>query len=137
VESFVPDLIRSHPRPAQIDRERLIGCVESCSDCTDACTICADACLGERELQHLVRCIRLCQDCADICETTGRVASRQTEPDWNVLRSQLEACIQACQDCGEECRKHAAMGMEHCRICAEACRKCEEDCKALLEVIPS
>lgn len=85
----------------------------------------------------LVRCIRLNLDCAVICDVTGHVLSRQTEPDWGIVRAQLLACVAACQACGAECERHAMHGMEHCRICAEACRRCAEACQRLLSVLPS
>jgi hypothetical protein len=43
--------------------------------------VCADACLGEEKVEMLRRCIRLNLDCADVCNATGRMLSRQQEPD--------------------------------------------------------
>jgi hypothetical protein len=37
----------------------------------------------------------------------------------------------ACDTCGEECQMHAAMGMEHCRVCAQACEACAAACREL------
>jgi hypothetical protein len=91
--------------------------------------------LGEHDVQSLVRCIRLNLDCADICAATGRLLLRQTEPDWGILRTQVEACAQACRSCGDECQRHAPH-MEHCRVCAEACRRCAEACERLLAALP-
>src|SRR5438132_11948552 len=112
-------MIQSHPRTAQIDRTSLADCIQACFACADACTIGADACLGEGDVQTLIRCIRLCQDCADICDATGRVLSRQTEPDLTLLRLQLEACLRSCRLCAGECARHAngGMRMDHCRVC--------------------
>lgn len=114
-----------------MDMEALTRCVDACFDCAQTCTSCADACLGESNVQELVRCIRLNLDCADVCEATGRLLSRQTATDQNLLRRQLEACAAACKACGDECARHASH-MEHCRICADACRSCEEACNAML-----
>lgn len=132
-------MLQTHPRQSQVDATALAECIEACFDCAQACTACADACLGEEgHLQHLVRCIRLTLDCADVCDATGRLLSRQTEPDWGVIRAQLQACIAACRACGAECDRHAqGMGMEHCRVCAESCRRCAEACERLLAALPS
>lgn len=124
-------MLRSHPRPEQADQGALARCIDACFDCAQTCTSCADACLGEAGVGELVRCIRLNLDCADVCEAAGRLASRQTDTEPELLRRQLEACAAACRLCGEECARHAGH-MEHCRVCAEACRKCEEACNALL-----
>ena len=132
--NHIQHMLATHPRPGQVGAADLVACIEACFDCAQTCTTCADACLGEQgHFQHLVRCIRLNLDCADVCNTTGRLLSRQTEPDSSVLRAQLQACAVACRACGEECQRHAeSMGMEHCRICAESCRRCEEACNRLL-----
>lgn len=127
------DMIRTHPRQntMPVDQEALRECIEACFDCDLTCTMCADACLGEDMVAELVACIRLNLDCADVCSATGHLLSRQTTPNWDVLRAQLEACVAACQACAAECEKHAGMH-EHCRVCAEACRRCEEACRSLL-----
>ena len=70
----------------------------------------------------------------DICDVTGRVLSRQTGWDANLIRSVLETCRAACQACGEECARHADMH-EHCTVCAEACRRCEQACAELLATL--
>jgi hypothetical protein len=132
--SHVQQMFQTHPQQPQIDMQALVECVEACFECAQVCTACADACLGEQNLQMLVRCIRLNLDCADVCDTTGRLLSRQTEPDWSLLRSQLEACALACRLCGAECEQHADHH-EHCRVCAESCRRCEEACNNLLAAI--
>lgn len=115
-------------KPTQVKAPLEVGlltsCIEECYDCSQACTSCADACLAEKDMQMLDRCIRLCLDCADVCLTTGRLMSRELEPDISILRSQLQACIVACQVCGAECRRHEGM-MAHCRECADACQRCE------------
>ena len=134
--SHATAMLEAHPRKAQIDATALQECIDACFDCAQSCTACADACLGEQDLQMLVRCIRLNLDCADVCDTTGRLLSRQTEPDWALLRTQLEACATACRSCGDECQKHAGHH-EHCRVCAESCRRCEQDCNRLLAALPA
>lgn len=127
----VQQMLDTHPQPSQLDRAALRECIEACFGCAQACTACADACLGEEQVSQLVRCIRLNLDCADICDTTGRVLSRQTEPEPGLLRAQLQACAEACRACGAECERHAGHH-EHCRVCAESCRRCEEACNRLL-----
>ncbi|WP_034384859.1 four-helix bundle copper-binding protein [Deinococcus sp. YIM 77859] len=129
------EMLQTHPNPASVfDLNALAECIEACFACAQTCASCADACLGEREhLMHLVHCIRLNLDCADVCGTTGRVLSRLTQPDQNVLRAQLQACVAACRACGDECERHARdMNMEHCAVCAESCRRCEQACQNLL-----
>jgi hypothetical protein len=74
--------------------------------------------------------------CADVCVTTGQILWRQTEPAWDLVRSQLQACVTACHVCGEECERHADHH-EHCRACADACRRCEEACNLVLNALPA
>lgn len=131
-------MLQTHPNPAHVfDQAALAACIDACFECENVCSSCADACLGEQEhLRHLVHCIRLNLDCADVCGTTGRVLSRLTQPDQNVLRAQLQACLAACQACGQECEMHARdMNMGHCAVCAESCRRCEQACRALLDSV--
>ena len=135
VAEVVRNMLDAYPRESNVDRPLLVGCIEACADCTEACTQCADDCLSEQNVQELVKCIRLNLDCADVCATTGRVVSRQTGYDANVTRAVLQACIAACRSCGDECERHAAHGMEHCRVCAEECRRCEQACQDLLAAI--
>jgi len=73
-------------------------------------------------------------DCADACDTTGRIVTRQTEPDLGVVRAVVEACATACRVCGDECERHAAHH-EHCRISAQVCRRCERACNDLIAAI--
>ncbi|HEY3208099.1 MAG TPA: four-helix bundle copper-binding protein [Gaiellaceae bacterium] len=130
----VREVIASHPRPASLDRDVLLRCIDECFDCAATCTSCADACLGEPDVTELVRCVRLCLDCADACDTTGRIVTRQTEPDLGVVRAVVEACATACRACGDECERHAAHH-EHCRISAQVCRRCERACNDLIAAI--
>jgi hypothetical protein len=127
-------MIETNPSPAPVDSPTLAECIDACFDCDQTCTACADACLGEGDLQMLARCIRLDLDCAEVCGATGRILSRQTATDPQMLRVALEACAQACRLCGEECEQHAEH-MEHCRICAQVCRRCESACNNLLSAM--
>jgi uncharacterized protein DUF326 len=127
-------MIETHPRPASLDREALLRCIDECFDCAATCTSCADACLGENDVQDLVRCVRLNLDCADVCDAAGRILTRQTEPDLVLLRATIDVCTVACRACGEECERHAAHH-DHCRICADACRRCEQACDELVATI--
>jgi hypothetical protein len=131
----VEEMIQSHPRSSQVP-VGLAQAITALEECASTCTSCADACLAESAVQDLVRCIRLNLDCADVCATTARVLLRQTEPDWPVIRSQLEACIAICGACGEECDRHADH-MEHCRVCAESCRRCADACQEVLNELPA
>ncbi|MEW6421212.1 MAG: four-helix bundle copper-binding protein [Deinococcota bacterium] len=128
-------MLHTHPDPAiGLDLNALAECIDACFECEQVCTACADACLGEREhLTHLIHCIRLNLDCADVCGAAGRVLSRLTQPDRNVLRAQLQACVAACKACGDECEQHGrGMNMQHCAACAQSCRRCEQACQNLL-----
>jgi hypothetical protein len=133
--THVDSMLRTHPTPATVDLSLLEACITACGECAQTCTSCADACLAEQQVAELRRCIRLNLDCADVCDATGRILLRQTEPDWAVVRSQLEACVQACRVCGQECERHADHH-EHCRVCSESCRRCAEACEALLAALP-
>jgi hypothetical protein len=130
----VREIIERHPRPAGLDRELMLRCIDECFDCSATCTACADACLGEPDVVDLIHCSRLCLDCANICDAVGRVVTRQTEPDLAVTRAALEACIVACRASGDECERHAPHH-DHCRVCMEVCRRCEQACKDLFASI--
>jgi hypothetical protein len=128
------EIIKLHPQPTSLDREALLRCVDECFDCVVSCTSCADADLAENDVREMVRCIRLCLDCADACDATGRIVTRQTEPDLRLISAIVEACATACLVCAEECERHAAHH-EHCRACAEVCRRCKKACDDLLATI--
>jgi hypothetical protein len=130
--NHVQQMLATHPRSSGAITAELTECIDACYQCAQTCTACADACLGEDKVQHLVRCIRLNLDCFDSCVTTGNQLSRQTDPEWSLLRKQIEACAEACRVCAEECERHGSHH-EHCRICAESCRRCEAACNRLLE----
>jgi hypothetical protein len=123
-------MLQAHPTGSS--GPDLAECISACYECAQACTSCADACLGEQNVGELIRCIRLNQDCFDICVSTGNVLSRRTEPNAELIHTQLQACVVACRACAAECEGHAHH-MEHCRICAEACRRCEAACTQLAD----
>jgi hypothetical protein len=127
-------MVETNPSGTVVDAGALVECIEACFDCAQTCTACADACLGEQDIQGLARCIRLDLDCADICDATGKILSRQTAFEPEIVRATLQACARACRLCGDECEGHAEHH-EHCRICAEACRRCESACNNLLSAI--
>jgi hypothetical protein len=134
--TIAEQMLDTYPRDYNVDKTLLARCTEACYQCAEACTACADDCLSEQgQVESLVKCIRLDLDCADICAATGRVVSRQTERDAGVTGAQLAACIAVCKSCADECERHAARGMEHCRVSAEECRTCEQACDALLQAI--
>jgi Domain of Unknown Function (DUF326) len=128
------EMLEAHPRPAQIDRDVLVRCIDECSACETSCTACADANLAEEDVVDLRKCIRLCLDCADVCGATGRLLTRQTEYVAATARAHVSSCRELCAACAEECERHA-QHHEHCRICAEECRRCEEACSAVLDAI--
>lgn len=123
-------MMKTHPHPVSTS-DAWAECINACFDCTQACIACADACLGEEHLQNLTRCIRLDYDCADICQATGKMLTRQTEPEPRLLSAQLEVCRMVCEICGRECEKHQDQH-EHCRVCAQACRECQQHCDTLI-----
>ncbi|CUT13503.1 Ferredoxin [Bradyrhizobium sp.] len=122
------EMISTHPQVGGKTNGALIRCIEECYSCAQTCTSCADACLAEDNVKSLTQCIRLNLDCADICDITGRISSRRTGSDEEVIRRMLDTCAAACRLCAEECEKHAKMH-EHCRICAESCRRCMNACE--------
>ena len=129
-------MVQTNPSQASVDASTLVECIEACFDCEQSCASCADACIGEGDVQMLARCIRLDLDCADVCDATGRILSRQTSTEPQMLRVSLQACAQACRLCAEECENHGEHH-EHCRVCAEACRRCEQACNNVLSAIPA
>ena len=127
-------MLTTHPSANGQNLDAIASLVEAAFDCAQTCTSCADACLAEDMVGDLRYCIRQDLDCADVSGTTGRILSRQTEPDWTLIRAQVEACRVACKTCGDECEKHADKHA-HCRVCAESCRRCEEACNRVLSEI--
>ncbi|QIR68770.1 four-helix bundle copper-binding protein [Kocuria sp. KD4] len=128
----VSSMLETYPKElGNIDRQKLVECIEACFECAQTCTACADACLAEDMVAELRQCIGLNVDCADVCVVTGAVLSRQTGTNVETTRALLEACRVACKACGDECVSHAEMH-EHCKVCAQACRRCEQDCADLL-----
>ena len=132
----VREMLQTHPQKPQVNKDTLNEFIEAAFECAQVCSSCADACLSEDMVADLRYCIRTNLDCADVCTTTGRVLVRQTEPDWGLIRAQLQACHVACKTCGDECEKHASMH-EHCKVCVRSCRRCEGACEALLSAIPA
>ncbi len=126
--SYVRDMIFSHPKfVSEPKKDLLIGCIEACMDTAQSCTSCADACLGENDAEAMRPLIRLANDCADICSATVKVLSRLNDPNWEVLRSQVQACIASVRQCGALSAEHGRHH-EHSRINAESCRACETAC---------
>jgi len=127
-------MISTHPDVRGNVNDVLIRCIEECYDCAQICISCADACLAEHMVQELRQCIRLNLDCADICATTGKIATRRTGSNEELIRLMLQTCATACRMCGMECGRHAGQH-EHCQMCAEACRRCEQACMQAMETI--
>jgi len=90
------DIISSHLQVGGHINDALIRCIEECYACALICTSCADACfLAEEMAKDLVQCIQLNLDCADICNVTGRIASRRTGSDREIIRRMLDMCAEA------------------------------------------
>lgn len=124
-------MISTHPDVRGNINDALIQCIEDCYDCAQVCISCADACLAEHTVQDLRQCIRLCMDCADICATTGKIATRRTGSNEDLIRMMLDTCAATCRMCGMECGRHAGQH-DHCELCAESCRRCADSCMAAL-----
>ena len=129
--TYAARLVQANPNRPYVDANALAECIQACYDCAQACIADADADLGEQQGPEMLRCIRLCLDCAEVCDATGRIVTRQTEPNLGVVRAAVEACATTCRACGDECERHAPHH-EHCRISAEVCRRCEQACRDLL-----
>jgi hypothetical protein len=127
----VEAILKTHPRPTSVDLSALARYIDECGACEASCVVCADACTAEDDVIAMVRCIRLCLDCADACNSSLRLASRQTDPDFATIREAVEACLAACRACADECERHAHHH-EHCRLCATQCRACERAASDLL-----
>lgn len=125
------EMMAAHPAAPREPDAALARFIEEAFTCAQACIACADACLAEMRMPQLVQCIRLNADCADTCETLGRLASRRTGLNKDVLRGAIELCAMACDRCAEECERHAA-SHRHCAICADACRRCARQCRVTL-----
>jgi hypothetical protein len=108
------EMLASSPSPIPgVDVAPLADAAEAAFDCVQTCTACANACLGEPNVQEMVRCIRLNLHCADLCDTTGRLISRQENPE--LARAILRACVLACRLCAEECERHGYGALPHLR----------------------
>jgi hypothetical protein len=125
------DIVGTHPVESRVDRAVVERCIEALMDCSQVCTTCADACLAESNVADLQHCIRLDMDCADVCAASARLLSRLTEPDWTLLRAQLQASVLATRLCAQECHKHADHH-EHCRVCEAACLAAGKACTDVL-----
>lgn len=135
MQSNTERMLQAHPVSAQTDLQALTECIQAAMDCHQSCVTCADACLAGPKVEQMRHCIRLNQDCADICVASIHVMSRMTEPDWTVMRAQVESLLQACRSNAAECEKHADQ-QQHCAVCAESCRRCEQACMRMLEAMP-
>ncbi len=125
----IPQGLADH-RPSTRASLSLRDCIDACLDCALACTACAAACTRHTRVDHLIRCIRLDLDCADLCETVGRALSRQAQPDWELLRLEINASARICEACAAECERHASE-IDHFSACAKACRKCIQQFREL------
>ena len=131
----VSELLATHPRPTQVDREALARCIAECYDCARSCTICVDANLAEEDVAEMRRCIIL----PGLRRRLHRDPPRHGQPPDGIRAGdraggdrELPAILLL--TCAEECERHA-QHHEHCRLCAETCRRCEAACAALLDAI--
>lgn len=132
---FVREMVFSHPKfISEPRKDVLISCIQACFNCAQSCISCSDGCMSERDIEDLKPVIRLTNDCADICSATGKVLSRLNDPDYDLLRTQVQACITAARNTGALCTEHGRHH-EHCRINAMSCRECETSCTEYLAYI--
>lgn len=117
-------MIALHPDAGGHVNQPLGDAVHHLMYCARMCLSCADACLAED--MDMTQCIRACLDCSDVCEATGKLASRRSGSNKQVLREMLELCARVCDACAAECERH---DHEHCKLCAQMCRECAEDCR--------
>ena len=99
-------MIALHPAAAGHVNQPLGDAVHHLMYCARMCLSCADACAAEA--MDMRQCIRTCLDCSDVCEATGKLATRRTGSNDQVLREALELCAQMCRECAEDCRNAAA-----------------------------
>lgn len=131
---MVREIIERHPRSVSFDRALLVRCIDGASTVPPPARAVPTPASASPRCPSLCGCVGLNLDCADVCDTTGRVVTRQTEPDLRVVRVAIEACIVTRRACADECDRHAAHH-DHCRVCAEVCRRCEQACSDLLASI--
>ncbi|MFW5775235.1 MAG: four-helix bundle copper-binding protein [Chitinivibrionales bacterium] len=127
--------LRAHPKQHTIDYSQLHSAIEKLNQTHVSCIACIDASLALERNKELRHCIRLCQDTADILRATADVIGRQTDPDWQIVRAQLQACITAASYCGNECDEHSAR-YDFCLSCAEACAMSVEALTLLEDILP-
>ena len=131
----VSELLATHPRPSEVDREALARCIAECYDCARSCTICADADLAE-------------EDVADDAAVHSPLPGLRRRLHRDRTHGQPPDGIRAGDRAGGRSRAagnparpapRSASAMpqhhEHCRLCAESCRRCEAACAALLDAI--
>lgn len=128
------EMIPTHPGVQGNISEGLVRCIEKCFACPQTCTACADARLAEEMVEQLRQCIRYNLGCADVCAAAGRLPSRCTGANVQVLRRMPVTCMAARRVGGDECESHAGHH-EYCRICAGSCRRCERACQAAMVAV--
>ena len=99
-------MIGLHPDVAGHVNQPLTDAAHHLMYCARMCLSCADACAAEK--MDMRQCIRTCLDCADVCEATGKLATRRTGANEQVLREHCKLCAQMCRECAEDCRNAAA-----------------------------
>ena len=53
--SAVEQMLDSYPADlGDVDRQKLVACIEACIECAQTCIACADACLSEEMVADLV-----------------------------------------------------------------------------------
>ncbi len=127
--------LKAHPKENSIDYKQLHKTIQYLNDCHTGCISCADACISLDRIRELRHCIRLCEDTADILKATASILSRQTDPDWETIRSQIHACTTAARNCGNECEEHSEK-YQFCLSCAEICAMSVQELTSLAELLP-
>jgi hypothetical protein len=107
------------------DLDRLGDCIDACLACSRACLAAAEA-RADQAADDEAAEVRLGLDCADLCEATGRLLSRHTGANGDLVRAFLDTCASACDAWAETCRQHddprSHEAVEACVTCARRCR---------------
>jgi hypothetical protein len=100
------EMIGTHPAVKGQINDALIRCIEECIPAPrPAPRVPTPACRAHGAGVDPVHPPDL--DCADICNITGRIMTRRTGFDDEVMRRMLSVCAAACRLCAEECQAHA------------------------------
>lgn len=119
----------ARPVVAGSDLDRLADCIDACVACARACLAAAEARRDRATDGEAEEEARLGVDCADLCEATGRLLSRRSGANTNLVRAFLDTCASACDAWAAICRPHDVD--PRCREAVAACVTCARCCRDL------